>query len=45
MVVTPSSAHREIASDARAHLKDGQIVVLHPGRTCGAIEFTKVLED
>jgi opine dehydrogenase len=26
-------------------LKDGQIVVLHPGRTCGAIEFAKVLRD
>ena len=45
MVVTPSSAHREIAQMLAPNLKDGQIVVLHPGRTCGAIEFTKVLED
>jgi opine dehydrogenase len=30
---------------AAAHLHDGQIVVLHPGRTLGAIEFDKVLRD
>ena len=45
MVVVPSSAHAEIAKTAAPYLKDGQIVVLHPGRTCGAIEFCKVLED
>lgn len=45
MVVLPSSAHAEIASMAAPHLRDGQIVVLHPGRTCGAIEFARVLRD
>ena len=25
--------------------RDGQIIILHPGRTCGAIEFDKVLRD
>lgn len=45
MVVTPSSAHRDIAQAAAPHLRDGQIVVLNPGRTCGAIEFAKVLRD
>ncbi len=45
MVVVPSSAHAEVAATAVPHLRDGQIVVLHPGRTCGAIEFVKVLED
>jgi opine dehydrogenase len=43
MVVVPSSAHADIANAASPHLRDGQIVVLHPGRTCGAIEFAKVL--
>jgi opine dehydrogenase len=43
MVVVPSSAHAEIAKNCVPHLKDGQIVVLHPGRTCGAIEFAGVL--
>lgn len=45
MVVVPSSAHGDIARLCAPHLRDGQIVVLHPGRTCGAIEFAKVLQD
>ena len=45
MVVVPSSAHADIAKAAAPHLRDGQIVVLHPGRTLGAIEFDKVLRD
>jgi opine dehydrogenase len=45
MVVVPSSAHAAIAASAAPHLRDGQIVVLHPGRTCGALEFAKVLAD
>jgi len=45
MVVVPSSAHGDIARACAPHLKNGQMVVLHPGRTCGAIEFAKVLSD
>ncbi len=45
MVVVPSSAHGELACKMAAHLKPGQIVILHPGRTCGAIEFRKALAD
>ncbi len=45
MVVIPSSAHADVAKLCAPHLKDGQIVLLHPGRTCGAIEFAKVLRD
>ena len=45
MVVVPSSAHADLAQNMAPYLKDGQIIVLHPGRTCGAIEFDKVLRD
>jgi opine dehydrogenase len=45
MVVLPSSAHAEIATAMAPHLKDKQIVILHPGRTCGALEFSKVVRD
>ncbi len=45
MVVIPSSAHAEIAAACAPFLKDGQFVILHPGRTCGAIEFAKVIRD
>ncbi|HOG46620.1 MAG TPA: NAD/NADP octopine/nopaline dehydrogenase family protein [Anaerolineae bacterium] len=45
MVVVPSTAHAEIARGAAPHLRDGQILVLHPGRTGGSMEFAKVLRD
>src|SRR5512136_1849781 len=45
MVVVPATAHVDIARAAAPHLRDDQIVVLHPGRTCGAIEFVKALHD
>ena len=45
MVVLPSSAHADIAKAAAPYLKDGQIVILHPGRTLGALEFAKVMRD
>jgi len=43
MVVTPAHAHYDIAQAVASYLKTGQIVVLNPGRTLGAIEFTRVL--
>lgn len=45
MVVLPSSAHGDIAKALAPHLAGGQIVLLHPGRTCGALEFVKVIRD
>ncbi len=45
MVVVPSTAHADIARKAAPHLKDGQIVVLNPGRTGGAMEFREVLKQ
>ncbi len=45
MVVTPASAHADIARQCAPHLEDGQIIVLHPGRTGGALEFRKVLTE
>ncbi|PAB58481.1 NAD/NADP-dependent octopine/nopaline dehydrogenase family protein [Anaeromicrobium sediminis] len=45
IVVAPALAHRAIAKDCAPHLKDGQVVVLHPGSTFGALEFKQVLEE
>ncbi|MDZ7837274.1 MAG: hypothetical protein U5N58_04580 [Actinomycetota bacterium] len=39
MVVVPANAHASIAQRCAPYLEDGQIVVLNPGRTCGALEF------
>lgn len=43
MLVVPSSAHADLAQVMAPHLQNGQIVVLNPGRTFGAIEFDMVL--
>lgn len=43
MVVVPATAHRFIAEQCAKHLKDGQIVILNPGRTFGALEFKQVI--
>jgi opine dehydrogenase len=45
MVVVPSSAHADIARSIAPHLRNGQTIVLNPGRTFGAIEFVKLLKD
>jgi len=45
MVVVPANGHADIARVAAPHLRDGQIVVLNPGRTGGALEVVKVLND
>ncbi len=43
MVVVPANGHGPIAGMCAPFLKDGQTVVLNPGRTCGALEFLQVL--
>jgi opine dehydrogenase len=43
MVVVPATAHRWMAEQVAPYLRDGHIIVLHPGRTLGALEFRQVL--
>ena len=43
MVVVPAYGHRWMAEKMAPHLTEGQTIVLHPGRTFGAIEFKQVL--
>jgi len=43
MVVVPASGHGDVARLCAPHLCDGQIVVLNPGRTGGALEFRQIL--
>ena len=45
MVVTTANAHSSIARQIAGDLQDGQIVVLNPGRTGGALEFKRSLES
>lgn len=45
LVVLPATAHGEIARGIAPFLRDGQRVLLLPGRTAGAIEFTHALRQ
>lgn len=45
MVVTPSFTHRMIAEQVASALNDGQIVVLNPGRTGGALDFMNTIRE
>lgn len=45
MVVTPSTAHRDIAKATTPYLRDDHTVILNPGRTGGALEFTETLRQ
>ena len=45
MAVVPATAHRNIAQIIAPHIKDGQILVLNPGRTGGALEVAKVIRE
>ncbi|MBM4429194.1 MAG: NADP transhydrogenase subunit alpha [Chloroflexi bacterium] len=44
MVVVPASAHAEIAEQCAPLLEDGQVIILNPGRTGGALEFRRMLD-
>ncbi len=39
MITTTADAHKELALKMAGLVKDGQIIILNPGRTLGAIEF------
>lgn len=45
MVVVPAIGHRFMAEQCASYVKDGQIILLNPGRTFGAIEFAHVLRE
>jgi opine dehydrogenase len=45
LVTVPASAHADIARASAPYLRDGQTVLLLPGRTGGALEFRRALRD
>ena len=45
MVVVPANGHAPLAEAVAPYLADGQIVVLHPGRTGGALEFFNTIRS
>ena len=45
MVTTVANAHRSVAKSLAPYIEDGQIIILNPGRTCGALVFNQALKD
>ncbi len=45
LVAVPASGHADVARAAASNLRDGQTVLLLPGRTGGALEFRRVLRE
>jgi len=45
LIVVPASAHKNIAEKIVRHLSQDQIVILNPGRTFGAVEFRRIIEN
>lgn len=45
LVVTTASGHRDIAQKMAPYLKDGQVIILNPGRTFGSLEVAKEIYD
>ena len=43
IVSTPATAHRDLARALAPYLSPRHLVILHPGRTLGALEFASVL--
>ena len=44
IIVVTANAHEDIAKKIAPYLKDGQIIVLIPGRTCGVLLFSQTLK-
>ena len=45
MIVTTATAHRPLAQKMAPHLRDGQVILLNPGRTFGALEVSHTIRQ
>ncbi|HLF05975.1 MAG TPA: NAD/NADP octopine/nopaline dehydrogenase family protein, partial [Thermoplasmata archaeon] len=45
MVVIPANGHRDVAELMAPHLRNGQTVILNPGRTGGALEVSLIFRE
>ncbi len=45
MIVTTATAHKDIARQMLPFLRDGQIIILNPGRTLGVMEVRNILSQ
>lgn len=45
MVTTVANAHASVAANLAPYITDGMIIILNPGRTCGALVFKQSLKE
>lgn len=45
MVTTVANAHSAVAKNIAPYIEDNQVIILNPGRTCGALVFKRTLAD
>ena len=45
MVTTIANAHKTVAQSIAPYVVDGQVIILNPGRTCGALVFKQALVE
>lgn len=45
MITTTANAHQAVAKSIAPFVKNGQIIILNPGRTCGALVFKQALKE
>ena len=45
MVTTVANAHRAVAKSLAPLVEEGQVIILNPGRTCGALVFKQTLAE
>lgn len=45
MVTTIANAHKAVAQSIAPFVVDGQVIILNPGRTCGALVFKQTLVE
>jgi opine dehydrogenase len=43
MITTVANAHKAVAQSIAPYVVDGQVIILNPGRTCGALVFKQTL--
>lgn len=44
MVTTVANAHRAVAKSMAPYVEEDQMIILNPGRTCGALVFDQILQ-
>lgn len=45
MIILPSTCHEQVAREMIPHLEDGQIILIHPEESCGAIQFRHIMNE